>query len=234
MSDIRPYLRKCAIRRLPMASSVDQRSRFAASCAAVVDAGATALVIDPSASLGSSRQAAPQIRDIFDLCHSRGVLAMVIDDVLLLMQTGAHAICFTRCPPSYPRVREVVGPQVFIGRSFAERGELEQTKATGGFTHLDFCAAGRWRTPADRALSDGEPCLESLHRMFDGRPSLLLEPREHRHAQNEGAARWDGYLFDDERPQALGETVLMPAKACMGQTHSAQEDPAQTALRNHG
>lgn len=237
MPHIRPYLRKCAVRRLHGPLTEDARSKSMSSCAAALQAGATALAINPAFPSGSKRDWAPLLREIFDLCHAQGVLSMVVDDVLLLMQTGAQAVCFTRCPPSYARVREVVGPQVYLGRSFADQAEVEEVKASGRFAHLDFCVAGRWGISATETISGGqapEANLDALNALFANRPSLLLHGGTERPFAGRSFPHWDGYLLQEEECQPLGETVLVkPIKPRVGPALASPQLNSE-ATRNHG
>lgn len=239
MADIRPYLRKCAVKRLQGPLTADARSQCIASCTAALQAGATTLAIDPGFQSGSMRPWAPLLREIFNLCHAEGVLSMVIDDVLMLMQTGARAVCLSRCHPSYARVREVAGPQVFLGRAFADQADLQEVKASGRFDHLDFCAAGRWETSATEAILDRPSHianLAALRNLFGNRPSLLLQESPEDPCASRPQPHWDGtlLLLRDEGCQTHTDTELArPSKPHL-KTALASPQPSSVARQNHG
>ncbi len=141
MPDIRNSLRQCCFAILPGDRHSSAADSFLRDCSLAIAHGATTVVARPPFRVTPSALAV--MRELSEHCRQNKVNCLVVDDVLLNLRSGANGVLFTRCPESYTRVREIIGPESHIGREIGSHQDMNSVKARGALTHIDFCSVGR-------------------------------------------------------------------------------------------
>lgn len=110
-------------------------------CEDLLEAGLTTLLLKmtaPERTPGSLRA----VSDVVNTLRSAGRYCFAVDDIILAQRLSCDGIFLSSPPKNIARVREVIGPNRFIGVGIATMEDLDHVLAYGTSPIVDFVGVG--------------------------------------------------------------------------------------------
>lgn len=113
-------------------------------------------------------------RDVVEICHARGALCIVNDDVDIALATGADGVHLGRKDGNWREARQKLGPRRILGGTVNNTDDARQA-ATADC--LDYVGVGPWRFTTNKqnlAPILGPDGVRALLRQLDGLPAWVI------------------------------------------------------------
>lgn len=113
-------------------------------------------------------------RDLVEICHGRGALCIVNDDVDIALAVGADGVHLGRTDGNWREARQKLGPKKILGGTVNNSGDAHQAAVADC---LDYVGVGPWRFTTNKknlAPVLGAEGIRALIRQLDGLPAWAI------------------------------------------------------------